>query len=722
MHSREVLQLLGRVRRWGWLGLMAGLLLACQIALGPEGVQVFTAATATPARTPSPRAQTPRAEPTQAVPFPFGAAAPVVPPTPVPTRPGPATPPTAIRPTPTTGVVPVTGSIMAEIWDFPSGKYAKAQQGVYYAVGGDVYELNLYERPFVEQTQAVFYPDLDIRYARLVRVGDWFFLALRLHGLQAGSTAPRGDYGVELDVDLDGRGEYLVWAQGPIAATWSPQHVRVLVDNRPDVEGPRACTSDAPLRGDGYEQVRYVADATTGLAWQTWGWEREGSSTYPTVYLAFHARLLDGHGQRMLWQAWADGGLKQPGQMTYHDRYTRAQAGSPYARDPNFPIRAIARVDNTCRAAFGFQPTGLEPCLCEATRTELLCPAPPDAQPAPGCVPDGPGTWSCPYASSTGGGMPQVTAADARFFCTWDPELCQWSCRSERLCLPPSPEDARARVTPVLPDGAASACYNVLGELVCTDGTTPSSGAGPAGLDVPRLPFDQPPGPGNLSVPGLGGWVLGQGEKQRVCVWDPNLCRWQCRETQCVLPEPGPNCEPLGDGRYRCTSGGELELTTLCQADTRTCRWDCQPEQTCPAPTEAPSSACQPLGEGAWACSSEIGAWVCSWDAQQCDWRCEDDTCRIPNQDCALDERTEHWICPGRGEFEQCTWSEDKCRWRCWNPIRPKPSEEPGDGSGEQPRTCQSETYCSLDGEIWYCNDGNAYSRCEYDGCTWHCE
>ena len=65
-----------------------------------------------------------------------------------------------------------------------------------------------------------------------------------------------------------------------------------------------------------------------------------------------------------MWGVWADSGLKDPSQFNYNDRFTAAQAGSPVAGNQNYPINAIYAVDNTCRAAYGFKPTGYEPMLC----------------------------------------------------------------------------------------------------------------------------------------------------------------------------------------------------------------------------------------------------------------------------------------------------------------------------------------------------------------------
>ncbi len=649
-------------------------------------------------------------------------------PTPVPTA-APAATAHPARPTTRPAAAAPSITLASEIWDFPTGRYVRPGQTVYYAAGGDRYEHNLYERPFLEQTQAQFFPDLDIRYARLIRAGDWFLVVIRLHGLPYGGQAPTGDYGLELDINLDGRGDYLVWAKGPIPGQWDPTGVTVYRDARPDVEGPRACTSDAPLRGDGYDQIRYTADANTGLAWRAWAWDTEGSQRYPAVYIAFHRSLLDGHDQRLLWQVWADGGLRAAGQMAYHDRYTRNQAGVPYAKDKDFPIRAIARVDNTCRATFGFQPTGLEPCLCEQSTTQALCPV-PNQPPAPGCTQTSPTLWTCNQSSGSNA---------TRFYCVWDAELCQWSCRPEQICLPLSPNDAAKRLVPILPfgdppprgtnasgDSTAIPCYQTMfgcGPIsinpsapTLPDPPTPPLGP-PVLPDPPTPPITQPGtdspslDPGDLRAIGTNGVT-------RACRWNETLCRWQCTEqAQCVQPDPGPNCQAQADGSYLCTTGqgNGQPITQQCRWNATTCRWECRTPGQCPAPLDPPAGQCQAQDATTWTCATDQGTQRCTWDAAACQWRCEFDRCAIPDQSCRLE--AEIWVCPGKGQFGSCEWSQEKCRWVCWDTIRTQP-----DQGGEEQGECQSETYCSLDGELWYCQDGSVHSNCNYDGCRWTCE
>ncbi len=110
-------------------------------------------------------------------------------------------------------------------------------------------------------------------------------------------------------------------------------------------------------------------------------------------------------GPSFMWGVWADAGLKNPGMFNYNDRFTYAQAGSPIAGNPYYPIKAIYAADNTCRAAYGFTPIGDEPLLC-----------PPNSQ------------TSAATPSSSGGmcpnGTTQIAAAKKACKGTFYPATC----------------------------------------------------------------------------------------------------------------------------------------------------------------------------------------------------------------------------------------------------------------------------------------------------------
>ncbi len=692
-----------RPRRWppgkvlfGWGLLLLGLALACvnlplqgktPTSMPPEALTVTALAQELAQRQTQAAAWTP------------AAATPLVPPTApsAPTLAPPAWPtilPTQVpawsratpTPAPASGPAPSLppGGIAAEIWDYPSAKDVEGKPGPYAPRGGDVYDSNLYERPFRERTQDTFFPDLDIQYVRLMRQGEWYFAQIRLAGLMPGASAPTGQYGLEIDVDVDGRGDFLIWVQGPLSQQWQPRGASVYQDVRKDVEGPRVCTSDAPLRGDGYDNKVFETSPSAPLMWVRWGQETVGGKTYPVVYVIFHSRLVPDDDGKFLWQAWADGKLGQPGQMTYHDTYTLPQAGVPYPGDPNYPIKDLARMDSTCRATFGFRATGAEPCLCRTEATALICPQ-PSTPPLPTCT-TGPGPyWTCTD--------PQQ--GNQTLYCTWDAELCRWDCRQEQLC--PAPEAASLPDWfRVLPGASVDPNNTVIGATTTQ----------PTPLDFGTFYRVQTGSQGPFTP------------LQQNCKWDARLCRFVCREEekQCtVIPEaPYPGCEYLGNETWRCSS--EIGATVY-RWDKAFCRWDVIPSgEQCIPPETPPMNGCTQTEDGAWECTQagEISTtFTCTWDTTLCDWNCSS-VCQ-PDNTCVFQENQEIWVCPGRGKFENCRWDETQCRWRCWDPVGTS-------GGGDDEPVCQSETYCSQDGDLWYCADGGVYSTCTYDGCQWTCQ
>jgi hypothetical protein len=91
--------------------------------------------------------------------------------------------------------------------------------------------------------------------------------------------------------------------------------------------------------------------------------------------------------KEFLWSAWTDFDLAQSGLFDYNDSFTLQEAGSPYAANPNYPLKKLYGIDNTCRIAYGFTPLGSEPGLCGGaapTRTPATAiPQHPTVTPVP---------------------------------------------------------------------------------------------------------------------------------------------------------------------------------------------------------------------------------------------------------------------------------------------------------------------------------------------------
>jgi hypothetical protein len=226
---------------------------------------------------------------------------------------------------------------------------------------GDNYAANIYERPYTPE-QMVYRPDLDLQKNVLSTDSTFFYFALNVKDIYPETKTLIGSYAVELDVNRDGRGEYLIWVSAPHnAADWVTDGVAVFTDLNKDVGGPRPLLSDAPFSGDGYETQLWP---TTPLTDADGAWTRLDPNSPLTIQIAVK-RSLVGNPASFMWGAWADDLVKSPSLFDYNDAFTLDQAGSLVKASANYPLKKLSLLDNTCRGAWGFTPTGNEPGLCK---------------------------------------------------------------------------------------------------------------------------------------------------------------------------------------------------------------------------------------------------------------------------------------------------------------------------------------------------------------------
>ncbi len=242
---------------------------------------------------------------------------------------------------------------------------------LHFATAGDLFDLNRFERPFT-QNGMVYLPALDIQELRIGKDPNWYYATLLLAGVDTATNSLNADYGLEIDLNKDGRGDILIWVRPPYSTDWSTTPVTVYTDPNGDVGGSNPLKSDASPTGDGYEKVVFNGGqgADPDLAWV-----RLAPDSPNKIEFAFKPSLLNGTTAFLI-GGWADAGLKDPSKFNYNDHFTLSEAGSALHGDANYPIKAVYALDSTCRAAVGFSPDGSEP---------LVCPLPAVPTPPPAC-------------------------------------------------------------------------------------------------------------------------------------------------------------------------------------------------------------------------------------------------------------------------------------------------------------------------------------------------
>ncbi|MBT3188614.1 MAG: hypothetical protein HN736_06975 [Anaerolineae bacterium] len=248
------------------------------------------------------------------------------------------------------------------------------------ANGGENFDQNLYERPFNATAMDIYYPDLDIVYARLDRGGGWVYVEIETSNVRQ-SGGMLGNYGVEFDLDVDGRGDWLILASQP-KATWSTEGVRVWQDTNNDVGNDFPVSSDPPQKGNGYDQLFFDQgnNPDADIAWA-----RVSPSNPNYIQIAFKHSLI-ANDNAFMWGAWTDQGVFKPAFYDYNDHFTHAEAGSPLPGLTNYyPLKALFEVDNTCRMSVGFALTGEEPGSCPVFVPTPVPPThePPTPEPTP---------------------------------------------------------------------------------------------------------------------------------------------------------------------------------------------------------------------------------------------------------------------------------------------------------------------------------------------------
>ncbi len=282
-------------------------------------------------------------------------------------------PPTPVPATATVAVIhtmtptdPGAGKLVYDVESVGTGPEKRAPYG-------DSYEWNRLERPF--QQDMSYMPDLDIAQFTVANDSNWWYVTIQLIGLDP--NHPQGiHYGVELDLDRDGWGDYLIWARPPYTEQWSTLPIQIYEDQNQNTSGLSSGKSDAPFSADGYETL--IFDGIAGGSDPDLAWVRINAGLPGTVQFAFK---VSWSGSVFMLGTIADAGLKDPRKLDYVDRFTLPEAGSPVRENMYYPLKQLFLVDNTCREAFGFQPTRYEPQICPVPVAPTKTPDPAEPEP-----------------------------------------------------------------------------------------------------------------------------------------------------------------------------------------------------------------------------------------------------------------------------------------------------------------------------------------------------
>lgn len=227
-------------------------------------------------------------------------------------------------------------------------------------IGGDRFTFGRFERPFNADTMDVYYPEIDIVDTEVFQDDLWIYGRISIQDLSSGNASK---YAVELDTNLDGNADWLIVADKPATSEWTVNGVHVYQDTNQDIGGEFPMLTDqASTISDGFETA--IFNQGTGANPDA-AWVRI-SPTDPNVVEVAINRSAISNPTRYLINYWA-GHEIDPIKFDLNDSFTHEQAGAADKGLTNYyPIKGVAEIDNSCRMAVGFQPTGKEPGLCES--------------------------------------------------------------------------------------------------------------------------------------------------------------------------------------------------------------------------------------------------------------------------------------------------------------------------------------------------------------------
>jgi hypothetical protein len=227
---------------------------------------------------------------------------------------------------------------------------------------GDEFRINRFERPFTA-TDMTYLPQIDIVGMSMTKDDNWYYIQIKVVGNDPATGELSGLYGVEFDLNVDGKTEVMALAQGPISTDWTAQGVSIWADLNGDIGGASSRPDDI-YSGNGYESKVYDSGQVllpdqgndADLAWV------RGSKDTHVVEIALKKAVLKDY-PKWMWNPLASAYPLDPTKFYFNDTFTQERAGSPTKGD-FYPLKELAGFDNTCRVPANFDAKGDEPMGC----------------------------------------------------------------------------------------------------------------------------------------------------------------------------------------------------------------------------------------------------------------------------------------------------------------------------------------------------------------------
>jgi hypothetical protein len=242
---------------------------------------------------------------------------------------------------------------------------------------GDEFYKNRFERPFTS-VYMDYLPDLDIVNFSITSDDNFFYVKISMVEPDPATQSLTGFYGVEIDRNADGRAEILLTSRPPYSTEFTADNVAAYLDVNGDVGGAVINRPD-DYASDGFEKT--IFDLSQGIYPEgdpDLVWVRQTTdSDLPAVEIAFEKSIFNDGKVSFMWSVLSNDVAVDPATFYYHDHFTAEEAGAANTDDPNYPLKALAALDNTCRVPLGFQAVGNEPLGCYVSGGEAEAKAVP---------------------------------------------------------------------------------------------------------------------------------------------------------------------------------------------------------------------------------------------------------------------------------------------------------------------------------------------------------